>query len=226
MALRTHQTRVRGNAILGDITRFFETGHVFSNLSASRGRSFCDSSNRLLGSLLVIFLRDRRWPVGACILSYSTGKTNSVNEHFRFTSCRNCPPHVRATRWFSSQCLQSCARAAPGLAHYYIQGAVSDATSDLVGKNRAKQDVTWTSDCLTFLPVSCNNLFNSLHLYEGVSPYSNVDNTRCLGKVSSIFLLVFLLASLKSGSLKRSKNDIIPCHVNKSLHISYTCIQR
>ena len=136
---------------LGDITRFFETGHVFSNLSASRGRSFCDSSNRLLGS----------------------------------------------------------------------QGAVIDAISDHVGKNRAQQDVTWTSDCLTFLPVSCNNLFNSLHLYESVSLYSNVDNTRCLGIVSSVFLLVFLLASLKSGSLKRSKNDIIPCHLNKSLHISY-----
>ena len=148
-------------------------------------------------------------------MSYSTGKTNFVNEHFRFTSCRNCPPHVGATRWFSSHCLQSCA-----LAHYYIQGAVIDAISDRVGKNRAQQDVTWTSDCLTFLPVSCNDLFNSLHIYESVSPYSNVDNTRCLGIVSSIFLLVFLLASLKSGSLKRSKNDIIPCHLNKSLHIS------
>ena len=31
----------------------------------------------------------------------------------------------------------------PGLAHYYIQGAhVSDAISDRVGKNRAKQDMT------------------------------------------------------------------------------------
>ena len=187
--------------ILGDITRFFETGHVLPNLSEFRGRSFCDSSNRLLGSLLVIFLRDRRWPVGACIfhIQPAKAKTNFVNEHFRFTSCRNCPPHVRVTRWFSSHCLQSCARAAPGLAHYYIQGShVSDAIGDHVGKNRAKQDMTWTSDCLTFLPVSCNNLFNSLHLYEGVSvsPYINVDNTRCLGIISSVFLLVFLLASL------------------------------
>ena len=134
--------------------------------------------------------------------SYSTGKTNFVNEHFRFTSCRNCPPHVRATRWFSSHCL--LARAAPGLAHYYIQGAhVSDAIIDRVGKNRAQQDVTWTSDCLTFLPVSCNNLFNSLHLYEGVSPYINVDNTRCLGIISSVFLFVFLLASLNFKKIRK-----------------------
>ena len=131
---------------LGDITRFFETGHVLSNLSAFRG---C-SSNRLLGSLLVIFLMDRhrRWSVGACIfhIQPAKAKTNFVNEHFRFTCCRDCPPHVRATRWFSSHCLQSCARAAAGLAHYYIQGAhVSDAISDRVGKNRAKQDMTWTS---------------------------------------------------------------------------------
>ena len=34
------------------------------------------------------------------------------------------------------------------------------------------------------------------YYYEGVSPYSNVDNTGCLGIVSLIFLLVFLLASL------------------------------
>ena len=38
----------------------------FLNLSASCGHSFCDSSNRLLSSLLVMFLRARRWPVGAC----------------------------------------------------------------------------------------------------------------------------------------------------------------
>ena len=33
---------------LGDNKQFFKNGRCFSNLSASRGRSFCGSSNRLL----------------------------------------------------------------------------------------------------------------------------------------------------------------------------------
>ena len=34
---------------LGDNTRFFKNGRRFLNVSASRGRSFCGSSNRLVG---------------------------------------------------------------------------------------------------------------------------------------------------------------------------------
>ena len=48
--------------------------------------------------------------------SYSTGKTNFANEHIRFTSCRNCRPHVRQDG------------LAPG------GGGISDAISDRVGK--------------------------------------------------------------------------------------------
>ena len=36
---------------LGDNTRFFKNGRHFPNLSASRGSSFCGSSNRLVGLL-------------------------------------------------------------------------------------------------------------------------------------------------------------------------------
>ena len=51
---------------LGDNARFLVTERRVSNLPASRGRSFWRSSNRLPDSVLVMFLRARRWPVGAC----------------------------------------------------------------------------------------------------------------------------------------------------------------
>ena len=83
------------------------------------------------------------------------------------------------------------------------------------------------SDCLTFQPVSCDNCFNSLHLQRPqvtdsqkpistvmrvCHPYSNVDTTGCLGIVSSIVLVVFLLASLnkikKFEKIKERHNTI------------------
>ena len=48
----------------------------FSNPSASRGRSFCASSNMLLGSMLVMFLTVRLWPVGACAFHSQPAKQN------------------------------------------------------------------------------------------------------------------------------------------------------
>ena len=63
------------NPFLGDITRFFESGRLFKNQTATRGRSFCGISNRVLGSMLVMIRRDRHWLVGVCF-SFSTGKTN------------------------------------------------------------------------------------------------------------------------------------------------------
>ena len=38
------------------------------------GRSFCRSSNRLLDSVLVMFPRARRWPVGACAFHIQPAK--------------------------------------------------------------------------------------------------------------------------------------------------------
>ena len=133
---------------LGDITRFFEIGRRFKNLSASRRRSFCGSSNRLLGSMLVMFLRASRWQVEA--RCFFIGKPNFANEHkvsvstyFRFTSCRKCPPSMcDRMLWlalFTERRLDQ-----PIITS---RGAISDAISDHVGKNRAKQEIT--SDCLT-----------------------------------------------------------------------------
>ena len=51
---------------LGDNTRFFSVGTLCVKSASVTGRSFCRSSNRLLDSVLVMFLRARRWPVGAC----------------------------------------------------------------------------------------------------------------------------------------------------------------
>ena len=56
----------------------FRDGTCFLNLSASCGHSFCDSSNRLLSSLLVMFLRARRWPVGACAFHIQPAKRMST----------------------------------------------------------------------------------------------------------------------------------------------------
>ena len=68
--------------LLGDITRFFTDGTRFSNLSASQEWSFCDSSNRLLGSLLVMFLRARRWPVGPCVFYIHSAKQTLLMSTF------------------------------------------------------------------------------------------------------------------------------------------------
>ena len=114
-----------------------------ANSLPSRGRSFCDSSNRLLGSLVDMFLRAKRWQVGACVFHIQPAKRTLRMSTFILPElCRKCPPPC-ATIWFGSQCLQSGAPAAPGLAIITSRGAISDR----VGKNRAKQEII--SDCLT-----------------------------------------------------------------------------
>ena len=54
--------------LLGDNTRL--SGR-FPNPSASRGRSFCTSSSKLLGSMSVMFLRGILWPVGAVLFIFN-----------------------------------------------------------------------------------------------------------------------------------------------------------
>ena len=109
---------------LGDNTRFLVSVRGVSNLPASHGCSFCRSSNSLLGSVLVRFLRARRWLVGACAFHIQRAKRTFANEHkvsiptyFRFTSCRNCPPHVS-----QYGLAYTVYRAVPGPAHHYLQG--------------------------------------------------------------------------------------------------------
>ena len=62
------------STFLGDNTCFFESGRRVPHLPAYRGHSFCRSSNRLLGSMLVMFLRARRWLVGACAFHIQQAK--------------------------------------------------------------------------------------------------------------------------------------------------------
>ena len=81
------------NPFLGDITRFFESGRLFKNQTATRGRNFCGISNRVLGSMLVMIRRDRHRLVGVCAFHFQQQKRTFTNQHkvsvpsyFRFTS--------------------------------------------------------------------------------------------------------------------------------------------
>ena len=109
---------------LGDNTMFFEWGLRFSNLPASRGRSFCRSSNRLLGSMLVMFLRPRRWPVAPCAFHVQPTKRTlrmSTNLAFRPTFVL---PVAEIVLPIVPHDGLACTvyRAVPGSAHYYLQG--------------------------------------------------------------------------------------------------------
>ena len=57
-----------------DNTRFFSVGAPCVKSASVTGRSFCRSSNRLLDSVLVMFLRARRWLVGACAFHIQPAK--------------------------------------------------------------------------------------------------------------------------------------------------------
>ena len=85
-------------------------------------------------------------------------------------------------------------------------GVPSVIVLEKIGQSRRWHQTLWHQ------PVSCNNCFNSLHLQrahrtDSQKPISTVmrvchlysiyvDNTGCLGIISPIFLLVFLLVSL------------------------------
>ena len=86
-----------------------------SNLPASRGRSFCRSSNRLLDSVSVMFLRARGWPVGACAFHIQPSKRTlrmSTKLAFVYRSYQlQKLPSPCATRWFGLHSLESRAWA-------------------------------------------------------------------------------------------------------------------
>ena len=121
--------------LLGDNMRFSESWHDrrgsrdasgrrFPNPSASRGRIFCGSWNRLLCSMLVMFLRGRCWLVGAFAqCSYSTAKRTHKLE---LTS------HCLTSDWQLKHCDTLCSI---GLYREYaiaIQDEVGDSNGDNV----------------------------------------------------------------------------------------------
>ena len=60
---------------LGDNTRFLvAVGTPCVKYASVTGPSFCRSSNRLLDSVLVMFLSARRWPVGVCAFHIQLAK--------------------------------------------------------------------------------------------------------------------------------------------------------
>ena len=99
---------------LGDNTRFFSVGTPGVKSADITGRRFCRfyrSSNGLLDSLLTMFLRARRWLVGACVFHIQPAKQTFANEHnvsipnyFRFT---HVPLAGSGTAELTSDCLRS-----------------------------------------------------------------------------------------------------------------------
>ena len=85
-------------------------GRRFTNPSVSRGRSFCGSSNKLKGSMLVMFLRASRWQVGACAFQIQPAKpTLRPNTKLAFlpTFVLKVSPHVRQDASNGWHCLQN-----------------------------------------------------------------------------------------------------------------------
>ena len=140
-ALVNFTTPIRGNNIvktqfLGDIARFFETGRRFSNLSVSRGRSFCSSSNRLLSSMLVMFLSAIPLASRTCVFHMQPAKRTLRMSTF-----------VLPVAEIASMCDKMVYRARLAYPIITSRGAISDAISDHVGKNRAKQEMTSDPGC-------------------------------------------------------------------------------
>ena len=107
-------------SLLGDNTRCFQRPVAVS----VPWTKFLPSSNRLLGSMLVIFLRGGLWPVGACAFHIqpakrtfrSSIKTCSFPTTFVLPVAEIVHPHVR-----QDDLARTVYRAAPGPAHYYLQ---------------------------------------------------------------------------------------------------------
>ena len=88
-----------------------------ANSLPSRGCSFCDYSNRLLGSLLVIFLRDRCWLVGACVFHIQPAKRTLRMSTFVLPVAeivpRPAPPMCDEMVWLALFTVQSGAWTSP-----------------------------------------------------------------------------------------------------------------
>ena len=123
-AMKT-KTLIYLTPFLGDITQFLgaatQMGCRFTNPSVSRGRSFCGSSNTLVGSMLVMFLMASRWQIGAYAFHIQPAKPTlrpSTKLAFLPTFVLQvAPPHVRRDALAGTVC-----RAATGQAHYSLQG--------------------------------------------------------------------------------------------------------
>ena len=110
-------------------------GCRFTNPSVSRGRSFCSSSNKLVGSMLVMFLRASRWQVGACAFHSQPAKptlrpSTKLAVLPTFVLQVAPPPMCDGMLWLALFAEQ---RLDQPIIPY--RGAISDDTSDRVGKN-------------------------------------------------------------------------------------------
>ena len=135
-----------------------------------------------------MFLRARRWPIGACVFHIQPAKWTLRMSTFVLPVTEIVPPppppmcdKIVGLALFTERRVIS-AWTSPCM--ITSRGAISDAISDRVGKNRTKQEIT--SDCLTSacqlqqlfqqptysLTKGTSNWFSESHInsYEGVSP--------------------------------------------------------
>ena len=133
--LRTHQIRVRGNAVFGRYYAVFGESVSFPCLR---------QSNRFLlevpwlGSLLVMFLRARRWPVGPCVFHIQPAKRTLRMSTFVLPVAGYCPPHVRQDGL--ARTVYRVRRASDAWTSPLLPPGVPSVMSSVirVGKNRAK----------------------------------------------------------------------------------------
>ena len=142
-----------------------------------------------------MFLRARRWSVGACAFHIQPVKRTLRMNTFVLPVAEIvllCDKMV----WLALL-TEHCASGA-WTSPLLPPGVPSVIVLVRIGQSRRWHHTVWHQ------PVSWNNCFNSLHLQRAqvtdsqkpistvmrvCHPYSNVDNTGCLGIVSSLFLL-------------------------------------
>ena len=126
--------------VLSDNTRFLESGSRVSKSASAPCTQFLPQFKyRPLGSVLVMFLRARRWPVGACTFHIQpakrtlrmtakvTGRRRSLLLSFYQLQKLSSPC---ATRWFGLHCLLNSTWTSP-----LIPTGVSSGSWVRVGKN-------------------------------------------------------------------------------------------
>ena len=161
------------------IIQGFPSRDAVSNPSASCGRSFCASAIRLLGSMVVTFLRGRLWLVGACAFDIQMAKqtlhrsTNVASHLLSFYQLQKLSS-PRMTTWFGSHCLQSGIWASPLL-------PIGVPTVSGVVLKRAMQ-----SDCLTS-DSQLQQLFllKGLHLQRALASNVSVTDSVSESPISS-----------------------------------------
>ena len=132
------------------------TGSCLSNPSSAHGRPFCASSNRLLGSMLIMFLKGRL-SVVACAFHIQPAKRSlRMSTKLAFLPTFVLPlqklSSLCATRWFGSHCLQSGAWASlllpvQGCQHYPV---LVKTASQTVGHQTSSCNICFCSKVYIF----------------------------------------------------------------------------